>query len=64
MRHHFHSWMTHQSPDLYTNENLWDVLEMTLCSVLTQQDLGEKSMQHEMEINLVALQKLIEAVSQ
>lgn len=50
------------SPDLYTNENLWDVLEKTC--VLTQQDLGEKSMRQEMDINLVALQKLMEAVSQ
>ena len=68
MRHHFHSWIGYQSPDLNPIENLWDVLDKDLRSGPTLpssiQDLGEKLMQHWMEINLVTLQKLIETMPQ
>ena len=57
-----------QSPDLSPTENLWDVLEKALHSGPTLpssiQDLGEKLMQHWMEINLVILQKFIETMPQ
>ncbi|MED6257987.1 hypothetical protein ATANTOWER_001394 [Ataeniobius toweri] len=49
-------------------ENIWDVLEKALRSRQTLpssiQDLGEKLIQHWVEINLVILQKLIETMPQ
>lgn len=57
-----------QSPHLNTIQNLWDVLEKALCSGQTlppaMQDLGDKFMQHWMEINPVTLQKHFETMPQ
>ena len=57
-----------QTPHLNPIENLWDVLEKALSSCQTlpgsMQDLGEKLMQHWMEINLVTLQKLNKTMPQ
>ena len=68
MRHHFHTDWPPPSPDLNLIENLWDVLKKALHSSPTLpssiQFLGEKLMQHWMEINLVTLQKLIKTMPQ
>ena len=66
MRHHFHTWIGHQSPDLNPTENLWDMLEKTLRSSMTQsssiRDLGKILMQLWTDMNVVTLYKLIETM--
>lgn len=61
MRHYFHTCLDHRVQTL--PQDLEDVPEKASSSGLTLpssiQDFGEKLMQHQTELNLVTLQKLI-----
>lgn len=59
-------WIVHQSPDLNSTENLWDVLDMWLCGLVTRSNHHKmlvKVIQHWMEIQLLTMLKLTDTIT-